>query len=655
MSTSTRTWPAGPVPVDGVRVGAVDRDEAADRAVKVLSAGGRGRSTWNVYDIRGVVEEVLAARNVIAPPEVFTELAEDVTARALARCLSVLDRPVPDHIRHLTSQQVIDLEHDIIGRLAVRAGIDHQYAAVEDVAAALDRLSHPDGGGEPVLLDEGQVAAVRAITGTGPLVLIEGAAGAGKTTVLSTANDIITHHGHTHDGGRAVEEGGHGRRRGNRVRATRPPPTGWRTSTGSGGTPTGSGPGSGRGTPTRSPGTSTPGRTPPRGSRRGMCWWSTRPGCWTRKPPAPCCTSPTRPTPGWCSSGTAGNSPRSAAAGCWTWSPAGRPPRSSSARCTGSAPPTTSRTPGTRTSPCGSAPASTPRRCSTTSHQRGHVKVWDTEADALGHLAWETAHRHLDGVSQAVSVATNDDAAAVNEVVREQLVTAGAVDDTTRHPRLRRAPDRRRRPGHDPAERPRPRGREPDDLDRHRHHRPPRASSCTTRPAGNTRPSTPTTCGTTCTWPTPPPCTASKATPPTTATSSCPTPPTPPPSTSGSPAAGTRTPCTSSPAPSTRPGSSGSHAAGRNRADLGLDQARAAAAAEARDYAPTAERDTGHPAPGAGRDRRVSFAERMERVNARLARTTTPAAAGESAAAAADEYQAEYEAGHQHRQSGPRL
>jgi zona occludens toxin (predicted ATPase) len=34
-------------------------------------------------------------------------------------------------------------------------------------------------------------------------------------------------------------------------------------------------------------------------------------------------------------------------------------------------------------------------------------------------------------VSQAVSVATNDDAAAVNEVVREQLVTAGAVDDTT--------------------------------------------------------------------------------------------------------------------------------------------------------------------------------------------------------------------------------
>jgi hypothetical protein len=96
-------------------------------------------------------------------------------------------------------------------------------------------------------------------------------------------------------------------------------------------------------------------------------------------------------------------------------------------------------------------------------------------------------------------------------------------------------------------------------------------------------------------------------------------------------------------------------AAGRNRADLGLDQARAAAAAEARDYAPAAQRDTERPA--AGRDGRVSFAERMERVNARLARTTTPSAgdAPAAAAAAADEYLVEYEAGHQQRQGGPRL
>jgi AAA domain len=61
----------------------------------------------------------------------------------------------------------------------------------------------------------------------------------------------------------------------------------------------------------------------------------------------------------------------------------------------------------------------------------GHVQTWDSEADALGHLAVQAAERHLDGVSQAVAVDTNDTAAAVNEVVRDQLVAAGVVDDTT--------------------------------------------------------------------------------------------------------------------------------------------------------------------------------------------------------------------------------
>ena len=59
------------------------------------------------------------------------------------------------------------------------------------------------------------------------------------------------------------------------------------------------------------------------------------------------------------------------------------------------------------------------------------MQLWDSEADALGQVAGLTAQRHLAGVSQAVSVDTNETAAAVNEVVRDQLVTAGAVDDST--------------------------------------------------------------------------------------------------------------------------------------------------------------------------------------------------------------------------------
>ena len=182
---------AGPVPVTGVQVGAVDRDEAADRVLKVLGAGGRGRSTWNVYDIRGVTEEVLSARNVIAPPQVFQELAEDVTARAEARCLSVVDRPVPEHIRHLTSQAVIDLERDLHGRLAVRAAVDHTPATV---AGRRGRA----GPRRPRLTvsercwGRGRSPRSGRSPAPAPLVLVEGAAGAGKTTVLAAANDIIT-------------------------------------------------------------------------------------------------------------------------------------------------------------------------------------------------------------------------------------------------------------------------------------------------------------------------------------------------------------------------------------------------------------------------------------------------------------------------------
>jgi len=61
---------AAPTGTGGMPVGAVDRDEAADRVLKVLGAGGRGRSTRNVYDNRGVTEEVLPARKVIPPPRV---------------------------------------------------------------------------------------------------------------------------------------------------------------------------------------------------------------------------------------------------------------------------------------------------------------------------------------------------------------------------------------------------------------------------------------------------------------------------------------------------------------------------------------------------------------------------------------------------------
>lgn len=181
---------AEPVSVRGVTIGSVNRTEVADRALAVLGSGARGRSTWCVYDIRGSVEEVLAKLDVVGDRAGFQEMAEDISARVLEKCLSVVEQTtVPEHIRHLTSAGVIELRQDITGRLAVRGAVEYQPPTVDEVGAALARLDAERD--QPLRLDEGQVSAVRAISGTGPLVFVEGAAGAGKTSMLAAAHEVI--------------------------------------------------------------------------------------------------------------------------------------------------------------------------------------------------------------------------------------------------------------------------------------------------------------------------------------------------------------------------------------------------------------------------------------------------------------------------------
>jgi len=181
---------ARPTAVKAATIGAVGRTAAADRALAVLGSGARGRSTWCVFDIRGSVEEVLSKMDVFGDPAGYQEMAEDITARVLDKCLSVVEQQrVPEHIRHLTSESVIELRRDITGRLAVRGAIEYQPATVEELGAALARLDAQRA--EPLQLDEGQVAAVRAVAGTDPLVFIEGAAGAGKTSMFAAAAEVI--------------------------------------------------------------------------------------------------------------------------------------------------------------------------------------------------------------------------------------------------------------------------------------------------------------------------------------------------------------------------------------------------------------------------------------------------------------------------------
>ena len=147
-----------------------------------------GRSAWNAADIRGEVEQFIAGEGVVVDAAIRGELAEDLTARVLDRCVPLLQRDgVPEHIRALTSLHVLDVERDITGRLALRAAEPGRDVDLSRVAL----VGEMTGRG----LEAAQSAVVAALAGDRSLIVVEGAAGAGKTTTLSATRDLLAAHG----------------------------------------------------------------------------------------------------------------------------------------------------------------------------------------------------------------------------------------------------------------------------------------------------------------------------------------------------------------------------------------------------------------------------------------------------------------------------
>src|SRR4051812_29411797 len=131
--------PDTPVQLSPTPIGTLDREQAVQRVLPRLAAG---HSAWNPADIRGEAELLLAAAGIVADAAVRAELAEDLTARALARCVPLLAREgVPEHVRAWTSSAVLEVEADLVARLAARGG--RHGADVDlhpDREAGLERL-----------------------------------------------------------------------------------------------------------------------------------------------------------------------------------------------------------------------------------------------------------------------------------------------------------------------------------------------------------------------------------------------------------------------------------------------------------------------------------------------------------------------------------
>lgn len=153
--------------------GMLDRDELAEEA---LSRMGARRSAWSRADARGMAEQLLTEAGVVANAQVRGELAEDVTARIIAVSVPLLDRDdLSVDVRALTSPRVLAVERHLVRRLTARGHAQGRPVAPGQVRRCA------------VGLDEDQAAAVGRLAGGEALVVVEGAAGAGKTATLAAA------------------------------------------------------------------------------------------------------------------------------------------------------------------------------------------------------------------------------------------------------------------------------------------------------------------------------------------------------------------------------------------------------------------------------------------------------------------------------------
>lgn len=173
--------PTRAVDVGAPGIGRLHRDNVV---ASVLDRLGARRSGWNAADVRGEVEQIVAMAGIVADGRTRRELTEDLTSRALAACVPLLNRgDVPEHVRALTSPRVLAVEADLTTRLTTRA---------EATSRAANPHRMPWAGVEG--LDPAQRAVVSALVCGGGLTVVEGAAGAGKTTTLAAAAHLVAAH-----------------------------------------------------------------------------------------------------------------------------------------------------------------------------------------------------------------------------------------------------------------------------------------------------------------------------------------------------------------------------------------------------------------------------------------------------------------------------
>ncbi len=154
----------------------------ASRALDRCAASG---SAWTRHTVQEHATRIMTEYGVQAAPDEIREFVGIATALAMEDCFSILPPgvPTPEHVAHLTSLRVVQAETELRDLLTAR--VPKQEPKHPDVREAARARG----------LDAGQERAVAAVASADPLVIVEGAAGAGKTTMLGVAIEVAAQHG----------------------------------------------------------------------------------------------------------------------------------------------------------------------------------------------------------------------------------------------------------------------------------------------------------------------------------------------------------------------------------------------------------------------------------------------------------------------------
>ncbi|MGI8392481.1 MobF family relaxase [Leucobacter sp. W1038] len=154
-------------------------------ASRALDRCAAGSSAWTRHTVQEHATRIMTEYGVQAAPAKIREFVNIATSLAMEDCFSILppSAPAPEHVAHLTSLRVVQSETELRDLISARSS--QQDLEYPDVRRAARR-----GG-----LDAGQERAAAAVASTDPLVVVEGAAGSGKTTMLGAAIEVAARHG----------------------------------------------------------------------------------------------------------------------------------------------------------------------------------------------------------------------------------------------------------------------------------------------------------------------------------------------------------------------------------------------------------------------------------------------------------------------------